>query len=179
MWFSMPVAFDIVELESFRALTRAAWPWVKPCHWCSAVIPVVPVVQEVIVQEGRANQGFEVDAVPQVCAVGHPHSQAGDTHGMFERGDIAVLVAAAFDLHVAMLDDLTAVLGDQALNLRSGEQMSHDFRSFPFWVGSVQSPVVNYDYPAIFKNPSSNTVTDCRAQICPCTLIQKNDNGNR
>ena len=78
-----------------------------------------------------------------------------------------------------MLDDLTAVLGDQALNLRSGEQMSHDFRSFPFWVGSVQSPVVNYDYPAIFKNPSSNTVTDCRAQICPCTLIQKNDNGNR
>ena len=78
-------------------------------------------------QEGRANQGFEVDAVPQVCAVGHPHSQAGDTHGMFERGDIAVLVAAAFDLHVAMLDDLTAVLGDQALNLRSGEQMSHGF----------------------------------------------------
>ena len=97
---------------------------------------------------------------------------------MFERGDIAVLVAAAFDLHVAMLDDLTAVLGDQALNLRSGEQMSHDFRSFPF-VGSVQSPVVNYDYPTIFKNPSSNTVTDCRAHVCPCTLIQKNDNGNR
>lgn len=173
------VAFDIVELEVLQGIDQGGVAMGEAMPLVFAVIPVVPVVQEVIVQEGRANQGFEVDAVPQVCAVGHPHSQAGDTHGMFERGDAAVLVAAAFDLHVAMLDDLTAMLGDQALNLRSGEQMSHDFRSFPFWVGSVQSPVVNYDYPAIFKNPSSNTVTDCRAQICPCTLIQKNDNGNR
>ena len=44
-----------------------------------AVIPVVPVVQEVIVQEGRANQGFEVDAVHR-CARSAIHtSQAGDT----------------------------------------------------------------------------------------------------
>ena len=46
---------------------------------------------------------------------------------MFERGDAAVLVAAAFDLHVLVFDDLTAVLGDQALNLRPSEQMSHGF----------------------------------------------------
>lgn len=121
------VAFDIVELEVLQGIDQGGAAMGEAMPLVFAVIPVVPVVQEVIVQESRANQGFEVDAVPQVCAVGHPHSQAGDTHGMFERGDIAVLVAAAFDLHVAMLDDLTAVLGDQALNLRSGEQMSHGF----------------------------------------------------
>lgn len=69
------VAFDIVELEVLQGIDQGGVAMGEAMPLVFAVIPVVPVVQEVIVQEGRANQGFEVDAVPQVCAVGHPHSQ--------------------------------------------------------------------------------------------------------
>ena len=68
---------------------------------------------------------------------------------MLECGDIAVLIAATFDLHVLMFDDFTAMLGDQALNLRSSEQASHGFVLPVRWFGSFH--VITRQHSSIYR----------------------------
>ena len=122
-------------------------------------------------EQSRANQGFEVNAMPQMRTIGHPHGQTGDAYGMRERGDVAVLITATFDLHAPMFDDLTAMPGDQASNLRAGEQMSHDFDPSLVWADSC--PLCHC--MRMVERMARRTTTDCRASLCPRGFIHRDD----
>lgn len=132
------VAFDVVEVKILQSVHQGRMAMGEAVPTVLPIVPVVPVVQEVVVQESRTNQRPEIHVVPEMCAIRQPNGEARHTYGMLECGDIAVLIAATFDLHVLMFDDFTAMLGDQALNLRSSEQASHGF-VLPVRAGSVHS----------------------------------------
>lgn len=112
------VTFDRVEAEVTHYVAQCSLPVREPVQPMGAVIPVMPVIQEVIVQQSRADQRMQIDLVPQMQAVGHPHGEARHADRMRECRHRSMLVASALDmLHMIMDDDVVPMLVDQRPNL--------------------------------------------------------------
>ena len=86
-----------------------------------AIVPIMPVIEKIIVEQSGADQRMQVDPMPQMQPVGEPYRQTCHTDGMGECGHRTMLVAVSLDSHMPMPDDFGAVLLHEALDLRSSE----------------------------------------------------------
>lgn len=117
------VTLDGSKLEITRSVEQRGLPMSEPVQAVRAVVPLMPVVQEVIVQQSGAHERTLIDPVPQAHPVRQPYAQACHSDGMGERRDHAMLVTVLFDAHMLVLDDFLTMVLDNALDLGAVEHV--------------------------------------------------------
>ena len=115
------VAFDMIETEVTNGVAYGGVAVGEAMQTMLAIVPIMPIVKEVVVQQRGTDERMQLDPVPQVQPVRHPHGEAGYAYRMRERGHHAVLIAALFDLHMLMFENLPAVSVDQPLDLYASQ----------------------------------------------------------
>ena len=154
------VAFDMVEVEIAHRIVQRSLSMGEAMQPMLAIVPIVPVVKEVVVQQRGSDQGMQIDAIPQVQTVGHPYRQTSDANGMGECGHRPMLVAPSFDVHMLVFEHFTPMLVDQPLNLNSRQHRSPPscsvITAFECIAGGIRTP--SFDGMNRFPSPLSPAI---------------------
>ena len=117
------VTFDAAELEVAGGVEQRGLPMGQTMQTMRTVVPLMPVVQEIVVEQRGTYQCALIDPVPQMHPVRQPDAEAGDPDGMGESRHRPMLVTGTLDAHMLVQDDFLALTLDDALDLDSIEHI--------------------------------------------------------
>ncbi len=112
----------MVELEIAFGITKGPTPMGEAVQTMLTIVPVVPIVEKIIMEQSGAYQRTQIHLVPQVHSIRDPYGQTGHPDGMRVCGDHTMLVAGSFNLHAFMAENVVAINMHYSLYLRTRQQ---------------------------------------------------------